>query len=152
MSKSIAVCSSVSFYKDVVDVKNQLKKMGFEALIPRLAEKMEERNDYNFESYKESVYGKNPVHTKGELIRQHFDKIEKADATLIVNNIKHGIEGYIGPNVLMEMAIAFHFHKPIFILNTLTEKPNFSDEIFGMQPTFLNGDLSKLKELRESLV
>jgi hypothetical protein len=148
MSTSIAVCSSVSFYKDVVDVKNQLKKMGFEVLIPRLAEEMEKLNDYNFESYKESIYGSNPIHTKGDLIHQHFDKIEKADVTLIVNNTKHGIEGYIGPNVLMEMAIAFHFHKPIFILNKLIEKPNFSDEIFGMQPTFLNGDLTKLKELR----
>lgn len=62
-----------------------------------------------------------------------------------MNNEKNGVLGYIGGNVLMEMTIAFHFKKPIFIVNDISEDLPLKEEVYGMQPVFLNGDLSKIK-------
>ncbi len=44
----------------------------------------------------------------------------------------------------MEMAIAFHLKKPIYILNTIASALPHEEEIYGMQPIFINGDLSKI--------
>jgi len=81
---------------------------------------------------------------KAKLMMKHFSKIEKADAILVVNNKKHGVDGYIGANVLMEMGLAFYYSKPIFILNAVSDDNQFAEEIFGMNPVFLNGNLDRL--------
>lgn len=77
----------------------------------------------------------------------HFDKIEEADAILVVNEEKRGVKNYIGGNVLMEMALAFHDKKPIFVLNGLPEGSPFEEEIFGMQPVQLSGKVQDIPNL-----
>jgi hypothetical protein len=57
----------------------------------------------------------------------------------------HGKAYYLSPNVLMEMAIAFHLKKPIYILNGQPEDSPLIDEILGLEPIFLNGDLGLIK-------
>ncbi len=75
-------------------------------------------------------------------MRNHIDKVVQADAILMMNLDKNGIRGYIGGNCLIEMAIAFYFHKPIFILNKIAKSSPFYEEILGVLPIFLNGDLA----------
>ena len=75
----------------------------------------------------------------------HFKEVEKGDSVLIVNEEKHGVRNYIGPNVLMEMAIAFYLGKPIYILNDLPENSPFEEELKGFMPTILRGDLSGIR-------
>lgn len=74
----------------------------------------------------------------------HFDKVAEGDAILVVNDAKHGVDGYIGPNVLMEMALAFYQRKPIFILNDLPLNSPFEEELKGMMPVVLKGDVKNL--------
>jgi hypothetical protein len=76
------------------------------------------------------------------MIRGHFEEIVKSDAILVMNYEKIGKPNYIGPNVLMEMAIAFYLHKPIYVLNGESEDSPLIDEILGLQPIFLEGDRS----------
>jgi hypothetical protein len=76
------------------------------------------------------------------MIRGHFEEIVKSDAILVMNYEKNGKPNYIGPNVLMEMAIAFYLHKPIYVLNGESEDSPLIDEILGLQPIFLEGDRS----------
>ena len=45
--KKIALCGSVTNYKAFVEAKNEIVKLGFEGLIPLLAEKMEKTGNYN---------------------------------------------------------------------------------------------------------
>lgn len=141
--QTIALCSSVTSYKKVVEIKNHLQESGFAVLVPKLAGEMEKANDYELLSYQEEYQGPTPQR-KGELIRAGFENISKSDAVLIVNEKKHDQQGYIGPNVLMEMAIGFYLQKPIYLLYPYVEIGTFKDEIFGMQPIVLNNDLSKL--------
>lgn len=139
---TIALCASISFYKDVIDIKNQLITLGFSVLTPHLAEIMEKENDFDRERQLAKRKLLNPEGYKAEAIMTHFKKIEKSDAILVINNRKNGIEGYIGGNVLMEMGIAFYLGKKIYILNPISKQQPFHEEIEGMFPVFLHGDIS----------
>ena len=62
-----------------------------------------------------------------------------------MNDEKHGIQNYIGGNVLMEMGQAYVNHKKIFFLNGMPSGLAYMDEIEAMDPICLNGDLSEIK-------
>ena len=66
-------------------------------------------------------------------------------APLVLNFAKNGVDGYIGGNVLMEMALAFDYKKPLYVLNPVSAKLPVYEEVLGMQPLFLNGELNNLQ-------
>ena len=66
-----------------------------------------------------------------------------ADAILVANCDKKGIKGYVGSNTLMEMGLAFHLDKPIYLLNSMPEM-GCKEEILGMQTIILNHKLEKI--------
>jgi hypothetical protein len=76
-------------------------------------------------------------------ISDHFNKVEWSDAILVTNYEKNNTPGYIGPNTLMEMGLAFHLKKPIFLLNPVPELA-WKEEIVGLNPRVIDNDLSKL--------
>lgn len=143
--KIITICSSASFYKEVLEIEKKLQKLGFKVIVPMTAKKMQKSGNFNVEKYK--TWFKNPKDYKYKkyLMKKHFKKVIKADAILVVNNRKKGIDGYIGANGLMEMAIAFHYKKPIYLLNRIEDDFWFKEEILGMFPIFLNGKIENIK-------
>lgn len=82
--------------------------------------------------------------TKSVLIRAHVEKIASSDAVLIYNPPLDGKVNYIGANSFLEMGFAFAFGKTIYLLTDIPDQPN-TDEIRGMLPVCLNGDLTLLK-------
>jgi hypothetical protein len=58
---------------------------------------------------------------------------------------KHGIENYIGGNVLIEMGYAHILNKKIFLYNPIPNIEFYKTEIIAMQPVILNGDINKVK-------
>ncbi len=142
--KTLAIFSSVSFYKDVLEVERKLKELGFKVIVPPTARKMQKTGNFNVGQHKTWLMNPKDYGRKKYLMEKNFKSVIKADAILVVNNKKKGIEGYIGANVLMEMTIAFHYKKPIYILNKIKDDFWFKEEILGMFPTFLNGDISKV--------
>src|SRR3989338_6317137 len=143
MKKTIVLCSSASFFKKLFEIKRRLEALGFQVKLPYTAMKMKHSGDFRVETYK--VWFRNPKSyaRKSWLIRNHFQKIISSHAVLIVNYEKNGIGGYIGGNTLIEMAIAYHYKKPIYILNSISDKLGFREEVLGLQPIFLNGDAEK---------
>lgn len=141
--KTITICSSASFFKEAIKLEVKLRKLGFKVKMPLTALRMKRDNDFNIRHYK--TWFKNPADYKKKtwLIKNHFNKIRKSDAVLILNYKKRGINGYIGGNTLIEMAIAFHYNKPIFILNRMSGL-SFEEEILAFQPIFINGDIAKI--------
>jgi hypothetical protein len=77
--------------------------------------------------------------------QRHFKRIENSDAVLILNNEKKGIVGYLGPNTLMELSVAFYLGKKIFLMNSLEENHPYYEELIAMKSVILDGDLSKVK-------
>jgi hypothetical protein len=73
-------------------------------------------------------------------------EIAKADSVLVLNYQKHGVDNYIGGNVLIEMAIAFYLGKPIYILNDIPQESPFVEEIIGLNPVVLHGSLESIKQ------
>jgi hypothetical protein len=70
--------------------------------------------------------------------------VSAGDAILVVNDEKHGIPGYIGSNVLMEMGLAFHLRKTIYVLYPVTKDSPIYEEVQGMDSVILDGDLSNI--------
>src|SRR5690242_12380415 len=102
---TIVVCSSAMFYEHVVDIAVELESMGLKAVIPYTARQMQESGDYDVTNYKTWNENGQDFDKKADLMRRHFAEIAAGDAVLVINDKKHGITGYIGPNVLLEMGI-----------------------------------------------
>ena len=146
MHMKITICSSASFYKHVMEIKAELEALGHTVFVPHNAIQMHKDNDFDVSHYKTWFNEASDYHKKSHLIRQHFDEIAKADAILVVNDEKHGVANYIGGNVLMEMAIAFYLKQKIFLYGDVPDGSTFEEEIKGMMPISLCGDLSKINE------
>lgn len=80
---------------------------------------------------------------KYDLIRGYYEKMKTHDAVLIVNPEKKGIKGYIGGNMLIEMAFVHVLNKKLYCLYPLPDMP-YTSEMLAMQPVILNGDLNKI--------
>lgn len=135
----ITLCSSAAFYRQLVDVHAQLEARGYTAILPYSARGMKQAG--NYEVVKSWYTNPDDYDKKADLVRRHFDEIAKSDAILVANYEKHGQPNYIGPNVLMEMGLAFYLRKPIYILNELPEDSPFEEELKGFRPIILHGEL-----------
>ena len=58
---------------------------------------------------------------------------------------KNGVSGYIGGNTFLEIGFAMSVGVKIFIFNTYSQNLSYIDEIEGMLPIVINGDLKKIK-------
>lgn len=144
-NKTIVICSSASFYKQVVEVQKQLKELGFKVRVPLTVNKMKSTGDFKVETYKTWMERPQDYKRKAYLTKKHFKEVEKGDVVLILNYNKNNKDGYIGGAVLSEMAVAFYLKKPIYILNPIDESSSFKEEILGMFPKIIKGNLSKIK-------
>lgn len=140
--KTITICSSASFYRDVLRIEKQLKMLEFKVKIPETANRMRKSGNFNVGDHKTWFKNKNDYKKKTKLMNDHFRKVVEADAVLIVNNEKNGIKGYIGGNTLMEMTLAYFFKKKIFIWNKIASNLSFEEEVRALNPIFIDQDLS----------
>jgi len=144
-AKTIVVCSSAAFYRHVNDLVQQLETQGYKVVIPKTARIMRNRNDFDVTHYKTWIDDPSKIAKKRELMDGHFDEIRAGDVILVVNDEKHGIPGYIGGNVLMEITLAYLLQKPIFVLNTIDKAHNLYEEILGVDAVQLDGDIKNLE-------
>lgn len=143
--KKIVLCSSAAFYEHTNQLADKIDTLGLKAVVPHNAAEMRKKNNYNVEAVK--TWYQNPAEfkRKSEFMRRHFEEVAKGDVVLVVNDEKHGMPGYIGPNVLLEMGLAFYLNKPIYVLNPVSkDMPNY-EEVIGMGSVIINGDLTKIK-------
>ena len=133
----ITICSSLHFAKEIIEAKNELENMGHTVLIPSSTQTALTNPEVNTDL--EFCF-------KNNVQKKHFNFINESDAVLILNHEKNGIKGYIGGATLMEMAVAQHLDKKIFLLNQWPkiEDLKYSTEIQLTKPTILNGDLTKI--------
>lgn len=145
----LTLCGSIAFIREMDALRQQLEALGHEVKMPPLT-----REDHTGATVSSLDYYAtkklalvNPTHgfwtTHDRAIRAHFQKVEWADAVVIANYDKNGIAGYVGPNTLMEIGLAFHFNKKIFLLNPIPEI-SYKEELLGMKPIMLNGALEKI--------
>ena len=144
----ITICGSIAFFDEMLRVKNKLEKNGHEVDLPPTEIKNGEGKMISVSEYyrirKSDSKEKWVWDAKKVAMLTHFRKEEWADAVLILNIEKNGIPGYIGANTLIEMGLALFLNKPIYLYNQIPEV-SAKEEIIGMQPIVLDGDLTKIK-------
>lgn len=143
--KTITICGSMLFYKEMDNFKKQLEEMGLQANAPR---SFEEIGIINYNKYSQEEGKKLKI--KYDLIRDYYSKIIDSDAVLIANYEKKGIEGYIGGNTLLEMGFAYSSHRNIFMVNSAPDL-SYKAEIETMQPIIIGEDLTKIQKYFETL-
>ena len=134
----IVICGSMRLSKKMLEIKEELIKLGHFVIVPRHTEEyaaLDTPDDIHNESVKNKI--------NHDLIRQHFNEIKKNDAILIVNDALKDVPNYIGGNSFLEMGFAHILNKKIYLLNYVPEM-SYSDEIIAMQPMILNGDMTKI--------
>ena len=144
----ITICGSIAFFDQITEVKAELEKMGHVVDIPPREVEDEQGNLISVKAYYElrKSSGEDAIwvwEKKKEAMLMHFDKVAWADAILVANYEKNEIPGYIGANTLIEMGLALYLGKKIYLLYQLP-KINYSEEILGMHPIVIEGDLKKI--------
>jgi hypothetical protein len=148
----ITLCGSIAFHDEMSELKTKLVALGHEVDLPpdevpnengvmipvkqyyeirKLAEKEKGSDDSWIWNQKEAA------------MRNHFAKVTWADVILVTNYTKKDIENYIGANTLLEMGLAFHLNKKIYLLNSIPEI-SYKEEVLGMKPIVIDNDLKKI--------
>jgi len=141
----VTICGDFNFYDKIQEVKRRLENLNIEVILPPW-EAMDENGTMisaaEYFNLKMSDIGQKNL-VRGGVIKKRFDGIIWGDALLILNYDKNGIANYLGGNSLVEMAVAYYLNKPIYLFNPAPEI-SYKEEILGMFPIVLNGDLTKI--------
>lgn len=128
----------MQFTEKMMDLCERLEELGHEAFMSKFAPYFVGKTDDEKERIK--LHQKN----KKDAIREFWKPMQDADALLVANFDKHGIENYIGGNAFLEMGFAHVLDQKIFLLNPIPRMPYYETEIIAMQPVVIDGDLSKI--------
>lgn len=130
----IFLCASKRNYDKVAEVKVALEKMGHIVTPPNGYENPgEESRVKNLSEAEYKIW-------KAEMMRTDKKIISENDAILVLNFDKGEERNYIGGATFLEIYRAFEMNKKIFLYNP-APKNLLEDEIIGMGPTIINGEL-----------
>ena len=144
----ITLCGSIAFYDKMQKIKEELEKMSHVVDLPPIKVGKKYGRPMSAKEYYKirKSSGKKEKWVwdmKKDAILSHFEKVSWADVILVINYDKNGIKGYIGANTLIEMGLALYLNKPIYLLNSIPDI-SYKEEILGIKPIVINGDLSKI--------
>jgi nucleoside 2-deoxyribosyltransferase len=136
--RSIAICGSMVFSKEMEALAFILREFGIKVFTPAFIDQYKNKSPKTI--HKESV--KNKV--DHDLIRQYFNVIRKCDGILVLNLEKNLTPGYIGGNTFLEMGFAHVLKKQIFVTCPPARSLPYYDEIEAMKPE-IYPDPTKIK-------
>ena len=129
----------MQFTDKMLEYRDKLNALGHDAFVTDLHKAMIGKSDEEIEKIK--------LHQKYNMdaIREFWNAMQGADAVLVLNLDKNGIENYVGGNTLMEIGFAHVLNQKIFMLNPVPEMPYCKTEIEAVRPIIINEDLSKIR-------
>lgn len=135
----ITICGSMKHEPKMAEIAQTLQARGYEIDKPNVVE------GHVYEDNLDANAG-----LKRGFIDEHFAKINTSDAILVVNEDKNDVAHYIGGNTLIEISHAYAQGLDIFLLNPIPEL-SYGDEIRGMNPIILDGNLDRIDAYVASL-
>ncbi|MDD5567435.1 MAG: hypothetical protein PHH01_04545 [Patescibacteria group bacterium] len=129
----------MNFAKEMLDAQKGLQKFGYEAFVPPDTHDCVENPNLNTdEDHCDNI----------DIMRSCMKIQEKCDALLVLNYLKHNIEGYLGVHTLMELGLAYYLKQRIFLLYPVLPKDQVRStmEVMHMKPTILKGDIENIKQ------
>jgi hypothetical protein len=134
----IFIACSKHFYHRIPEIKEQLEEIGHKTYLPNSYYnplKEEEMKRINKDEH---------IKWKSKMLKKDKKNIKPNNAIIVLNFEKKGVPNYIGGATFLEIYKAWELGKKIFIYNDLP-KCSFTDELCGMRPIILNGDLALIK-------
>ena len=135
----IGIIGSMQYTEKMIEARDELINRGYDAFVTNLASPFIGKSDEEKEKIK--IDQKNNL----DAIREFWRLMQGADAVLVMNFDKHGIQNYIGGNTLMEIGFAHVLDQKIFLYNPIPEIPFYKSEIEAVKPLIINGDYSLIK-------
>ena len=134
----IFITASKSAYDHVQRIKAELEEAGHIVTPPNGFD------DPDQESTTKQLSAEEYSDWKAEMIRED-GRIDAAhDTVLVLNFEKHGQPNYIGGATFLEMFKAFDLGKKLYLYNPIPDGM-LTDEIIGLQPIVIYGDLLQIK-------
>jgi len=129
----------MQFTDKMLEYREKLNALGHQAFVTDLHKTMIGKSEDEIEVIK--LHQKNNM----DAIREFWRAMQGADAVLVLNLDKNGIQYYVGGNTLMEIGFAHVLNQKIFMLNPIPDMPYCKSEIEAVKPVVINGDLSLIK-------
>ena len=133
----IFICASKYHYDKVAPIQKKLEEAGYVITLPNSYDepmKEEEMKKISPESHRQ---------WKASMIHLQKEKVMANDAILVLNFDKNGQANYVCGATFLEIFRAFDAGKKIFMYNPIPDGI-LRDEILGMNPNVINGDLNKI--------
>ena len=134
----IFVCTSRHLYVKASQIIERLEKMGHVITLP---------NNFDDFGKENRMKAENPSEYpdwKASMFRKQAEKVANNDAVLVLNFEKEGKPNYIGGATFLEIFKAWELGKKLFLYNPIPENI-LKDELTGMNPLIINGDLTLVK-------
>lgn len=148
----IVLAGSMSCLEKINIVKATLEDFGHTVVAPRFTEDESKTGVNTFTDYFtaqngiKNVLPNDRIWNIKEIAMFEYKKLmDEADALLVCNFDKGERKNRIGANAFLEMGYMFFASKKLYILQSPPYDDDKIEEILGMKPTFLYGDLEKLK-------
>ncbi len=138
----VVVGGSMTFAREQIEAKEFLENKGYEVLITDDIEEFVDSSDVKTEmSFEDEL----KLCHKYDVIRTFFNKVAESDALLVVNGKKKGIKGYLGTSVLMEMGLAYHLNKKVYLVNPVDRDQSYALEVAVIDPVIIGSDFGLVK-------
>jgi len=133
IATKIVICGSMTFYDEMEELQHELLRKGIDCIIPA-------QENHLIDGFTEDQMNE----FKKKVSNSYLAKIrnKNTEAILVYNQKKRGIDNYIGPNTLVEIAMAFTWYRKIYLYFDLYEP--FIDELKAWDVIPLNGNLDLL--------
>lgn len=137
------VCST-SAYGSIPAIKEYLESIDYEVTLPNCYDEPVTSEDNEKLSEEEYI----------EFFRRMYlesrEKVSNIDSILVLNydKVKKGevFANYIGASTFLEMYEGFMQNKKIYLINDIPEYSMLYDDIKGMGPILLKGDIENIKK------
>ena len=96
----IGIVGSMQFTEKMIEIRDKLNELGHNAFVTTLAGPFIGKTEKEIEKIK--TYQKENL----DAIREFWKLMQDAEALLVINLEKNGVENYIGGNTLMEIGFA----------------------------------------------
>ena len=130
----IFIACSKHFYSEIKRVADILEGLGHEVSYPNSYD-----DPFAEERFRKMSFGEH-VAWKGMMMARDKENIAPVDAVLVLNFEKKGIPNYVEGATFLEVYKAWEMGKKVFFYNDLP-RCSFTDELVGINPVVVNGDL-----------
>lgn len=137
----ITICGSMTFAKQMKEVKVKLEQLGHVVTLPCDVETHVEDAALIDDLEADAKHLR-----ENDVLRRCFRLVEESEAVLVLNYDKNGVRGYVGTSSLMEMGLAYHLNKELFLWQEVPHSKHYrwAHEVGVMEPAVLNQDLTKI--------